>query len=686
MTTSIAIPTIELRAAGQSPWLDQISRKLILSGRLKELIDSFGLLGVTSNPSIFEKAINQKGGGYEADILKMIRAGKSTFDIYDTLTVAEIRTACDLFAKVYAESKGEHGYVSLEVMPALSYDVQGTVREAKRLFAAVNRPNVMIKVPATTEGIQAVRILIGFGININATLIFTAAQYRDIAHAYLDGLQDLHKAGGKLERVRSVASVFVSRFDSLIDKKIEGLIKPGMDPFSHEQVAGLRGKAAIANSKILFQEFRQIFSSPKFTTLKSHGANSQKLLWGSTSTKNPAYPELMYVEPLIGRDTVNTIPMETLEAFIDHGHVHADSIEENVAEAYETSARMKALGIDLAEIGNQLQKQGVIAFCESFDQLMKSIESVRLEEGMANKSERSAKTSVICSPGTDRLRRTVEGFSGKLEKINFLDRFLAKDATLWKKDPAHIAIINQRLGWLRVHDWMLGQVYLLERLADEVRERKIKDIVLLGMGGSSLAPEVIHLICTKQQRQMPRFHVLDTTDPGTILSVESAIDMSSTLFVVASKSGGTIEMLSQFRYFFSKVRKYCTKKDGANPAGEHFIAITDKGSELEKLARENCFRHIFINPSDIGGRYSALSFFGLVPAALMGADFRVLLGSASQLFRQFQKETNVRRNPSISLGAFLAAFAKSGQSDICFVARAAPVRCMDRTADSRKYR
>jgi transaldolase/glucose-6-phosphate isomerase len=652
-TELLAVPTLELREAGQSPWLDQINRQLIASGRLQSLIGQNGLLGVTSNPTIFEKAITQKNSGYEKDIRKLIAAGKSTFEIYDDLTVSDIRTACDLFREVHAESGGEHGFVSLEVMPALADDSAGTVREALRLVKTVARENLMIKVPATPAGIAAIRTLIGQGVHVNATLIFSLKQYSEVAEAYLGGLEDLARRRGDLRRVRSVASAFVSRFDSLIDKQLESMSHPDQDPFSRENVDGLRGKSAIANSKLLYREFRRLVDSDRFRKLAAKGAHCQKLLWGSTSTKNPAYPDLLYVEPLVGRDTVNTMPLETLEAFLDHGHVCPDSAAENYDEALETKARLKALGIDLDSIGEILQGQGVRAFCESFDSLMKSIEALRAERKSG--SGMQAWATVRVDLGSEKIGQKLEAALQKLEKAGFQKRLFEKDPGLWKKDASHQAVIANRLGWLTVPDWMSGQLYLLDCLKCDARENGITDVVLFGMGGSSLAPEVMSLIC-KREPGSPRFHVLDTTDPGSVLNVEKNISLKSTLFIVASKSGSTIETQSQYRYFAAKAK---------DPS--RFVAITDKGSALEKSARENKFRNVFVNPGDIGGRYSALSFFGLVPAALMGVDFRGLAGRAQNFLAATRSESSVRKNPGIYLGAVLGVLAGAGKDKLTII-------------------
>ncbi len=366
----------DLRRQGQSPWLDFISREILSNGKLKFMIEEQGLLGVTSNPSIFQKSISDPKGGYDKDIQKMIRAGASTFDIYDALTLADIQETCDLFRPVFKESAGEHGFVSLEVLPGLAHEEEETVEEARRLFKAVNRPNVMIKVPATPEGIPAVRRLIGEGININITLMFSLKHYKDVAEAYLSGLEDLKKSGGDLSRVHSVASVFVSRIDTLIDKKLAGIADSS--PAQRSEAEALMGKAANANSKIIYQEFKTLLASKRFKQLQEAGANVQKVLWGSTSTKNPNYPDLLYVEPLIGAETVNTLPLPTFEALIDHGKVQGATIEEGTEEARAILAKLRAFGLPMEEVCETLQREGVQAFCDAFDSLMAAVESARL--------------------------------------------------------------------------------------------------------------------------------------------------------------------------------------------------------------------------------------------------------------------------------------------------------------------
>jgi len=655
--------TFELRQAGQSPWLDYISRQILSNGKLQSLINDEGLLGVTSNPSIFEKSISDPQGGYEKDIQKLIRRKASTFEIYDQLTIADIRRTCDLFLPVFKQSGGEHGFVSLEVMPGLAHDAEATHLEALRLFKAVSKPNVMIKVPATLEGIPIVRRLIGSGININITLMFSLKHYQDVAHAYLAGLGDYQKKGGDLSKVHSVASVFVSRVDTLVDKRIQALIQKENRPDKKAVLEQLLGKAACANAKIIYQEFRKILSSKEFLALKNQGANVQKVLWGSTSSKNPSYPDLLYVENLIGEETVNTMPLATLEAFLDHGKVPGPTLLEGLEEAEQTIRQLDQRGMNLIEIGEQLQKEGVQAFVDSFDSLMRTIEKIRWKTSAGNQKAFSPIKTTL-SNSKEIQAKTVE-----LARQNLTRRFFQKDPSIWKMDLSEQKNVLNRLGWLDAIEWMLGKLYELDLLREKIVKEKIQDIVLLGMGGSSLAPEVLSLVFKKHRLRIPKFHVLDTTDSASIQRVAKQINLAKSLFIVASKSGTTVETVSQYSYFYDKV--YQLAKRGAKnlarveeEAGRHFIAITDGGSWLEQMARDKKFRSVFINPADIGGRFSALSYFGMVPAALLGLPVREILRSANALLTAAKNETDLQKNPAVFLGVLLAQLAKEGKDKL----------------------
>lgn len=362
-------PLIELHAYGQSFWYDNIRRQFLQDGTLQRLIAEDGLRGMTSNPSIFEKAIGHSDD-YDAQIRELVAQGADVDGIYEALALADIQAACDLFAELYAESDGGDGFVSLEVSPHLARDTAGTVAEAKRLFTAVNRPNVMIKVPATPEGIPAIEALIGSGINVNITLMFNMAHYEAVAQAYINGLRRLLADGGDPHQVASVASFFVSRVDTAVDKKLAALDDPAAQT--------LMGQTAVANSKVVYQRFKEIFHGPAFQELQAVGAARQRLLWASTSTKNPAFPDTLYVDQLIGPETVNTMPPETIEAFRDHGRV-ANTLEQDVDKAWELLDNLAELHINLDDITEQLQVDGVIAFAKAFDALMSTIAAKKEE-------------------------------------------------------------------------------------------------------------------------------------------------------------------------------------------------------------------------------------------------------------------------------------------------------------------
>jgi transaldolase len=353
----------ELAELGQAIWLDYISRSLLASGELQELVDQ-GLRGVTSNPSIFEKAI-AGSADYDEDLNRLVGEGRSVEEIYEDLAMSDIRSAADILRPVYEKSEGADGYVSLEVNPALAHDTEATIAEARRLFASLERPNVMIKVPATAAGLPAIEALIGEGVNINVTLIFSLEQYEAVATAYIAGLEKLALAGGDVGKVASVASFFISRVDTAVDKALEEIGN-----------TEIQGKIAIDNAKIAYSRFREIFSSERWNKLATGSARVQRPLWASTSSKNPAYPDTLYVDNLIGPDTVNTLPPATLDDFLDHGTVAA-TVETDVAGARSRLAELAALGIDLDAITNKVLDEGVAAFAKSFEGLIASIAEKR---------------------------------------------------------------------------------------------------------------------------------------------------------------------------------------------------------------------------------------------------------------------------------------------------------------------
>lgn len=356
-------PLLELHSYGQSFWYDNIRRSLLLDGTIASLIDQDGLRGMTSNPSIFEKAIGS-AGDYDGQIRELAAAGLDTKAIYEELAVSDIASACDLFADLYDASDGRDGYVSLEVSPHLANDEEATVSEAKRLSAAVGRPNVMIKVPATEAGVRALRRLIGSGININVTLMFSMKHYQAVAEAYIAGLTDYRQGGGEPKQIASVASFFVSRVDTAVDK----LLAQRDDGRARD----LLGRTAVANSKVVYQQYKSLFQGQKFQSLRQTGGRAQRLLWASTSTKNPAYPDTLYVDELIGPDTVNTMPPATIDAFRDHGQPDS-TLEKDLDQAYWVLETVAEMGVDLEDVTDDLQLQGLAAFSASYDQLLESL-------------------------------------------------------------------------------------------------------------------------------------------------------------------------------------------------------------------------------------------------------------------------------------------------------------------------
>lgn len=362
-------PLLQLESFGQSIWMDFIRRGMITSGELQQLIEKDGISGVTSNPSIFEKAIVESHD-YDEVIRSLTLKGMSSDEIYQALTVEDIQNVADLLRPTYDRTNGQDGFVSLEVSPRLAHDTVGSIEEARQLWSLVDRPNAMIKVPATLEGIPAIQQLIGEGINVNITLLFGLQRYKQIADAYIIGLETLATKGGNLKQVASVASFFLSRIDVLLDPLLEKKILGGGP--QAKIAARLHGQVAIASAKVAYQIYNEIFSSDRFRKLTKIGARTQRLLWASTSTKNPAYRDTKYIEPLIGADTINTLPVETLNAYRDHGHPE-QSLDQNVSEAHQILNDLPSLGFDLNAVTQQLEQEGVDKFNTAFDRLLFSL-------------------------------------------------------------------------------------------------------------------------------------------------------------------------------------------------------------------------------------------------------------------------------------------------------------------------
>jgi transaldolase / glucose-6-phosphate isomerase len=642
-------PLKELAKFGQSVWLDYIRRSLLTSGELQRLIDEDGLRGMTSNPSIFEKAIT--GSTDYADFLKSLdsRPELNATQRYEMLAIRDIQDAADILRPVYEKTKRRDGYVSLEVSPLLGRDTQGSITEARRLWKEVKRENVMIKVPGTPEGLPAIQQLLSEGININITLLFAQEMYEKVAQAYITALEALAKNGGDVSKMGSVASFFVSRIDTSVDKTVNEKLKTATKPEEITLLKDLLGKVAIANAKMAYARYQEIFSGPRWEALAAKGAQTQRLLWASTSTKNPNYRDVMYVEELVGQDTVDTIPPATFDAFRDHGKVRA-SLTEDVEAARETMRKLERAGISMKQVTDDLVDDGVKLFADAFEKLIVAVESTMKQ---APKAKMDMQTYSLPAGFDNEVKKTLDDWTntGKMRRL------WARDASLWTNTDE-----SKWLGWLGVTEDQMMQARQLEQIAQEVKAQKFTHALLLGMGGSSLCPEVLSKTFGKSDA-FPELHVLDSTDPAEIKSIESKIDIKRTLFIVSSKSGTTLEPNIFKEYFFERAKQV----SGAENAGKQFIAITDPGSKLEEVAARDKFRHVFHGVPSIGGRYSALSDFGLVPGAIMGLDVRKFLDRTEEMVEACASSVPVKQNPGAVLGAILGTLAKNGRDKVTLI-------------------
>ncbi len=638
-------PLKQLNDCGQAPWLDFLLRSFTAKGELKAMIERDGLKGVTSNPSIFQKAIGESDD-YTDDIKAFLgEKDRSIVEIYEHLAVADIQAAADVLKPVYDETGARDGYVSLECSPYLADDTEATVKEAQHLWAAVDKPNLMVKIPATPAGVPAIRRVIADGINVNVTLLFSIEAYEQVVEAYIAGLEDLKAKGGDISKIASVASFFVSRIDTAVDKKLDAL--------SDKSVAAkLHGKVAIANAKLAYTRYQALFSGPRWEALAKAGAQTQRLLWASTSVKDKSLKDTLYVEAMIGKDTVDTIPPATMDAFRDHGAVKADAIEDDVEGAKATLAALKDAGISLDETTKALVVDGVQQFADAFDKLFGAIAAHR-REILGDKTP-----TLEVLPGSDEAKAAFDAETETWRKNGLIRKLWAMDKSLWTGADEH-----KWGGWLDIVEKELTDDSL-KAFAEDVKAKGYTDIVLLGMGGSSLGPEVISETFGPQPGA-PRFHMLDATDPQQIHDIDAAITIETTLFITSSKSGGTLEPNIFTDYFLDRVGKAC----GEEKVGEHFVAVTDPGSPFEKRAKDLKFSHIFYGAPSIGGRYSVLSKFGLVPAAAMGIDVKRFLETTQTMVRACGADTPPSDNPGVQLGIALGvSAAKLGRDKITIIA------------------
>jgi transaldolase/glucose-6-phosphate isomerase len=622
----------KLTSAGVSVWLDQIRRSLVEGGELARMVEEESLRGVTANPSIFEKAI-LGSDDYNEDLEAFAREQLEPQEIYDRLAGKDVQLACDVLRSVHDESGGQDGFVSLEVAPEIAYDTERTLDMARVYWKAVDRPNLMIKIPGTPKGVPAIEQAIYEGINVNITLLFAVEAYERVAEAYIRGLERRQNEGLSLD-VRSVASFFVSRVDGKVDKQLEALGR-----------TDLAGTAAVANARAAYRRFQEIFSGGRWEALRHGGASVQRPLWASTGTKNPAYSDTKYVEELVGAHTVNTMPMATLHAVADHLEVTGPTAETDPEAALEA---LREAGINLEEVTDELLAEGVKQFEDAMHRLLAGIEK---ERGAVLTGQPSTIDARLPSEIQDQVAQRIDTAMGQ----SVAQRLWRRDSSLW--GGPGVPEIEDRLGWLTLTEGMSSHARELRAFAQEVQAEGFTDAVLLGMGGSSLGPEVIRrsFAPVSPLKDGVRLQVLDSTHPDVIAAVQESTDLEKTLFIVSSKSGGTIETLSHYRHFAQL----------AKPS--QFVVVTDPGSPLERLASEDGLRRTFLNPPDIGGRYSVLSDFGLVPAALMGVDVEGLLHGAQVAEQACAHYDSSSSNSGLWLGATLGELARRGRDKLTFI-------------------
>jgi transaldolase/glucose-6-phosphate isomerase len=633
---------IRLKLLGQSIWNDNIKRSLIKDGTLKGMIERREIYGVTSNPTIFKKAITNTTD-YDADIQALTWAGFTPKDVFYHLAIQDIQDVADLFRPYYDASGGQDGFVSLEVNPDLAYDTQGTIAEAKWLWNEVNRPNLMVKIPATEAGLPAITAAIAAGVNVNVTLIFSIERYKGVMKAYLDGIQKRVDEGKVVTNIASVASFFVSRLETIADDHLRQVIENGGD--KAEKAKQLVGKIAVDNTRLAYQAYEEVFSSDLYKQLEKSGAQKQRPLWASTSTKDPDYSNIKYVEELVAENTVNTVPPETLEIYLDHGDPSI-SIYDDLDRAEKDFEQLASVGISIDALTQTLEEEGVRKFSDSFHELISAIEKYQGNLLM----------------GMDSIEDAIQSKAKAYQDEQVVPRMYRFDPTIWVEDPDGKDIVQKRLGWLNLPYESEAWISNLRNFADTCKADGIDQVLLLGMGGSSLAPETMQLIFADQVQGMS-LRILDSTIPEQVREAEAWVDYKKTLFIVASKSGTTSETLSMFHYFWAKSEAILSDQ-----RSKHFIAITDPGSSLMNLGEDLGFRVVFGANPNVGGRYSVLSHFGLVPAALIGIDLEKFLNRAQKMQEKCSEPNTISLNTGALLGIIMGLASAKNRDKLTLLA------------------
>jgi transaldolase/glucose-6-phosphate isomerase len=635
----------KLTKVGQSVWLDNINRHMIRSGELKRMIDQGEIRGVTSNPTIFNNAIS-KSTDYDSAIQSMSWAGWDAESIFWQLAKEDICSATDLFRPLFDKTKGKDGFVSLEVDPRWANDGLKMLKQAETLWKEVDRPNLMIKIPGTKAGLKSIQTALSRGININITLIFSIDVYKEVIEAYFTALEDRIARNLPVNHISSVASFFVSR----VDTKVDALLKEMIDQKGKnvEEAKALLGKASIANTKMAYQVYKEAFTSDRFKRLKSKGAQIQRPLWASTSTKNPAYKDTLYIDELVAFNTVNTMPQQTLSAVKDHG-LTTVTIEKDLAGAHDTFTQLEKLGISMKQVTDELEEEGIKSFSASFAELFHTIDQRKLE--------------FVMQLGT--LKAIMPDRVKKLSTTKVIEKLNRGEPALWTKDQKGQVEFKNRLAWLHSPTTTLASVMEIQKFADHCFKNGFTYALLLGMGGSSLAPEVFSELFAADKKLGDKgltLKIVDSTDPGQIAEAEQFSQVEKTLYIISSKSGTTAEVEANINYFWNLAERKLGRK-----IGKHFIAITDPGTPLEKVAHQKKFAKIFPGDPGVGGRYSALTNFGMVPAALAGINIRKILENAAGMEYVSDPETPAERNPGLVLGAVLGEAALAGKDKLTFI-------------------
>jgi transaldolase/glucose-6-phosphate isomerase len=632
-----------LKQAGQSIWYDNIERGMLVDGDMARMIKDGEVYGVTSNPSIFEKSISSSAA-YDDILQSMAWAGLSKEQIYLELVREDIQAAADLFLPVYEATGGIDGMVSVEINPLFAYDTEKSIEDGRALWAQMNRKNVMIKVPATKAGLPVIEMLISEGINVNATLIFSIPRYMEVMEAYFLGLEKRLANNLPIDHVSSVASFFVSRIDTLVDSRLEEY--GAANPRASDQVVALKGKIAIDNARLAYQEFLKFFASERFENLKQYGAKVQRPLWASTGTKNKAYSDTLYVDELVAPNSVNTIPPVTLSAFLDHGATDL-RIEQDLERARKDFDMLRRLGIDYNHIAQELEDEGVEKFKQAYISLLETIETKRafFKAELANLGEA--------------VHAALKKAAGEVYVGSLFDH----EPSFWTSDHSGHDEIRERLGWLSLPGQQFSIIDELAAFKEKLLSEGYVHAFVLGMGGSSLAPEVMSQAIAPVGGKGLKLQIIDTTSPDEIAFRLRGVDLRKTLFIVSSKSGGTSETLSAMKYFWAELEKIEPEN-----VGKHFVAITDPNTSLQDLAYRKGFRKVFNARPDVGGRYSVFTHFGLVPAAVMGIDLHKLLGQGNASDLQSRKNVPYPANPNLMLGLVLGEAAKRGKDKLTFIA------------------